>query len=269
MTFKNRQLFILFFIFVSLSCFSQQRERLEGKILADSLNGAAINILNLSSGMGTTNNEAGDFQIAARVEDTLYFSSIQYETREIVISEDLLKKDFLGVMLKEKLNELDGVNISNITLEGNLNTDLDKIYTFTQADMGFPMSDVPKPTSIERKLHTASGIQKDSKENPPGMVNVSLDGILNEMNGRSDMLRKAAANEDLSQLVDKGVAAMPVTFFIEDLAIPEEYIWDFIYYCARNPNFATLLPEHKKFELIEYYQLKAPQFNEERKQRKQ
>ena len=146
----TKVVFILFVSFISFSVDAQQREPLEGKILADSLNGAAINILNLSSGMGTTNNEAGDFQIAVRVENTLYFSSIQYETREIVISEDLLKKGFLGVMLKEKLNELDEVNISNITLEGNLNTDLDKIYTFTQADIGFPMSHVPKPTSIER-----------------------------------------------------------------------------------------------------------------------
>lgn len=254
---------IIFLFFLSFSCFSQERELLKGKILADSLDGAAINILNLSSGMGTTNDTAGNFEILARVEDTLVFSSVQYETRQIVISEELLKKAFLGIMLKEKLNELDAVSISNISLDGNLHTDLDKIYTFTQADIGFPMSDVPKPTSIERKLHTASGIQKDSKENPPGMVNISLDGILNRMNGRTAMLEKAAANEDLSQLVDKGVASMPVIFFVEDLQVPEEYIRDFIYYCARNSRFASLLPDHKKFELIEYFQLKAPGFRKQ------
>ncbi|MDX1754256.1 hypothetical protein SAMN06296241_2565 [Salinimicrobium sediminis] len=257
-----RHFLLLIFILFFVSGFSQET-LLKGKILTESLQGSSINILNLSRGIGTTNNTEGEFEIAVSLNDTIYFSSIQYEPREIVVTEDLLKRAFLTVLLVEKMNELDEVSISDISLSGNIATDLKNIPTLTQADLGFPMSDVPRPTSIERKLKTASNVSTTSAYNPPGLVNVSLDGIINRLNGKIAMLQKAAANEDLSQTVDAGVAAMPVSFFT-DLAIPEDRIRDFVYYCAEDAEFSSLLPETKRFELIAYFQTKAPEFIKER-----
>ena len=249
-------------LFLGYSGFSQER-LLKGKIITENLEGSSINIVNLSKELGTTNNSQGEFEIAVSIRDTLYFSSVQYEPREIIVTEEVLKMPFLTVILVDKMNELEEVSISDVSLSGNIATDIANIPTLTQADLGFPMSDVPRPTSIERKLITASNVSTTSKYNPPGMVNVSLDGILNRINGKTKMLQKAAANEDLSQLVDAGVAAMPESFFI-DLDIPQNRIRDFVYYCAENGNFASLLPETKRFELIALYQAKAPKFIEER-----
>lgn len=253
-----------FFLILILSGFygHTQETLLKGKIMTEDMEGSSINIINLTSQFGTTNSSTGEFEIPVSLRDTLYFSSVQYEPREIVVTNDLLKRAFLMVLLVEKMNELDEISISNISLSGNLATDIDNIPTLTQADLGFPMSDVPRPTSIERKLITASNVSTTSKENPPGLFNVSLDGILNRINGKTEKLQKAAANEDLSQIVDAGVAAMPVTFFA-DLSIPENRIRDFVYYCAQTANLAGLLPENKLFELIELYQKKAPQFVKE------
>ena len=254
----------LFLILFLYSLFGHAQETLlKGKVITEDMEGSFINIVNLTSKTGTTNNSEGEFEIPVTVNDTLYFSSVQYEPREIVITKEVLKRAFLTVLLVEKMNELDEVSISDISLSGNIATDLQNIPTLTQADLGFPMSDVPRPTSIERKLITASNVSTTSKENPPGFLNVSFDGILNRINGRTEKLQKAAANEDLSQIVDAGVAAMPVSFFI-DLAIPENRIRDFVYYCAETADLASLLPENKRFELIELYQKKASQFVKER-----
>ncbi|WP_029035726.1 hypothetical protein [Salinimicrobium terrae] len=173
----------------------------------------------------------GEFEIEVAVSDTLKFSSVQYEQREIVITEEVLKKTFLTVLLVEKIDELAEVSISDISLSGNLVTDLENIPTLSQADLGFPMYDIPRPTSIERKLKTASNVSTTSKYNPPGNLNVSLDGIINRLNGKTAMLQKAAANEDRSQAVDAGIAALSESIF-EELSIPENRIRDFIYYCA-------------------------------------
>ena len=198
--------------------------------------------------MGTTNNEKGEFEIPVAINDTLLFSSVQYEPYEVIITDEVLKMAFLNVLLVEKIDELKEVSISDINLSGNLITDLENIPTLTQADIGFPMSDVPRPTSIERKLYTASS---------------GFDGFLNTLNGKIKMLKKAEANEDISQIVDRGEAALPVSFFTE-LAIPGNRIRDFIYYCAEDPEFSSLLPEDRRLELVEYYQIKAPEFLKER-----
>lgn len=256
-----RNCIIFIFFVVSYSAISQGTS-LKGKIITGHLENSSINIINLSKEMGTTNNTEGEFEIPVTVNDTLLFSSIQYEPREIVITEEILKKEFITVLLVEKIDELKEVNISDINLSGNIATDLKNIPTLTQADLGFPMSDAPRLTSIERKLKTASNLSTSSPDTPPG-VKASLDGILNRINGKTAKLLKAAANEDLSQTVDAGVAALPGSFFTE-LAIPQNRIRDFVYFCAENQNFSALLVETKRFDLIEYYQLKAPQYLRER-----
>ena len=236
---------------------------MKGKILTPNEEIFSINIVNLTSEIGTTNNSNGEFQIEVAANDTLLFSAVQFEQRDIIITEEVLKKAFLTVLLVEKIDELEEVSISDISLSGNLATDLENIPTLTQADLGFPMSDAPRPTSIERKLKTASNVSTTSKYNPPGMFNVSLDGIINRLNGKTAMLQKAAANEDLSQAVDAGIAALPVSFF-EDLLIPKDRIRDFVYFCAEDPDYYLLLSEARRLDLVDFFQSKAPQFVKER-----
>lgn len=263
MSFKNKAFWILVLSCLCFSASGQERSTLKGKILTHDGEIYSINIINLSSEMGTTNDGKGEFEIPVAVNDTLLFSSVQYEPHEVIVTDEVLKRAFLTVLLVEKIDELKEVNISDIKLSGNLNTDLENIPTLTQADLGFPMSDVPRPTSIERKLITASNVSTTSKYNPPGNLNVSLDGIINRLNGKTAMLQKAAANEDRAQAVDAGVAALPTSFF-EDLSIPENRIRDFVHYCAEDGNYYRLLAETKRLELVEFFQKKAPQFLKER-----
>lgn len=242
----------------SISMFSQEKVLLKGKIEADSLIDTAINIINLTQKTGTVNTASGSFEIEVAVSDSLWFSSVQYQHVKIKVTKEIFEKGFLEVYLEENVNELNEVQLTNVGLSGNLAKDLSTIKTFTAADVGFTMSDKPKLTSVERQLFTASGVQKKPQ------VTVSLDGMLNSFNGKIRLLTKAKENQDADNLVISGVNAMPIGFFTKDLHIPEEHIENFVYFCAENPNFETLLAPVKRLQLIEYYKKKAPEFLEER-----
>lgn len=253
-----KNIFILFGMLCSFTALGQEGVLLKGRVISDSIAETSINIVNLTRETGTTNNSSGDFEIEVRENDSLLFSSVQYEVVELVVTSEIMEKGYVEIGLVEKTTELEEVSISNISLTGNLSNDAANIKTSTPADFGLYMSEKAPPTSIERKLFTATGLRGNS------VTNVSLDGILNSINGRTSMLLKAKKNEDLSFLVEKGMQALPVSFFVDELMIPEDHIKNFVYFCTENPRFSELLPEDKRFALIEYYRKKAPEFLENR-----
>ena len=180
--------------------------------------------------------------------DTLIFSSLQFETLEMVITSEILRENFLNVELIGKLNDLDEVFISNINLSGNLVTDLNQIKTHDQADFGFPLK--KSLTALERQIHRA----KSS----------AMSSVFNYLNGTTAKLKSYEKIVKLKSIVQEGMNAVPHSFFVQDLKIPEEHVINFVNYCAENPNFHMLLEPERVFDLIEYYQMKGPKFISER-----
>lgn len=245
-----KKLFVLFFL-ISASAFSQEIILLEGKIHADSsLTDTYINIINITRKTGTVNAPSGDFEIEVAVNDSLLFSSVQYEPVKVKVSEEVFERGFLNIWLKENVNELAEVNISNIDLTGNLATDLSNIKIFDQSAVGlsFPTSKPMAP--VQRHLSTATGSP--------------VELMLNTLNGKIKMLKKARKNELLAMIVNKGIDTMPTEFYTEDLQLPEHEIINFIYFCTESPEYESLLRAAKKLELIEFYKEKAPYFIENR-----
>ena len=244
----KKPLFIVFLFSISFSIDAQQRMPLKGRIVADSLNGAAINIVNLSSKTGTTNNTSGEFEIEVKVTDTLLFSSVQYEIREVIISEEILSESLLSVPLIDRVNQLEEVSISNISLSGDLNNDLADIPVFDQGAVGFKLPNKPKPTLIQRKISSAAGSP--------------LLYLINTLNGRLKMLKKAQAIMDYENWIDVGLDVLPPEFFTDELNIPKEKIRQFVYYCAEDPSFVDLLKKGDALEIIDHYLGKAAAFQE-------
>lgn len=243
----KRTLLLIFLIF-SINTTAQESTLLKGQILADSLEGSSINIVNLTQETGTINNSQGQFEIKVEEGDTLLFSSVQYEIRKIVISKEIFSIGYLEVSFDLAINELKEVNISNTSLSGNLSADISNIGTFDQASVGFPLSSVPKLTSVERKIYTASS--------------TSFDLILNMLNGRLKMLKKAAENIEYESLIDLGVEIFPIEFYFDYLKIPEDKTRLFVYYCGEDARFKNLLIKKEALSLIEFYIEKSTDFRE-------
>jgi len=235
----------LSFLFICSLGYSQEEIILQGKFVADSLDNTRINIINSTQKIGTTNSDLGEFSIKVKENDTLIFSSVQYETITLIISEKNISQKFLKIKLTEKVVDLDEVQISNIELTGNLLQDIDGIKTFNFYE-NIPVSNKPKLTSIGRKLFTAkSGF---------------LDPILNKISGRTQMLEKANNNEQLTFDVQKGMDAIDETIFINLLKIPKEEVKNFLYYCASNSIYRKLIAQNNYLEILKLFQEQAPEF---------
>ena len=116
----QKPFFVVIFLFLSMILKAQQPVELEGKILADSLEYTFINIINISSYVGTTNDPDGHFVVKVKENDTLQFSSVQYQKKEVVITKAILNAKFLEVFLLPGVNQLDEVYLFDSNLIGNL-----------------------------------------------------------------------------------------------------------------------------------------------------
>ncbi|CAM4058576.1 hypothetical protein [Gillisia limnaea] len=235
------------------SIFSQETILLKGKITADSLDGSSIHIINLTRQTGTTNSVSGDFEIQVAVNDILKFSSVQYDIVEVKISEEIFERKYLQVELLLDLNELGEVLISNINLTGNLEQDLQKMEVFNQADVGFPFSNKPAQSLMARKFNSST--------NSPLIL------LINTLNGRIKMLKKAKENFKFDAKVDKGIEIVTTEFFVEELGIPEEEILNFVYFCAESPGFSEIITAGKHLDLLANYYKNAPIFLKQLKEK--
>lgn len=135
---KNGYLLLGLFLLVFNIASSQQID-LEGKV-TNAFDIEGIHILNKTSKYNTVTNEFGEFVIRIQVQDTIIFSSIKYQIKELIITEDIYHKKKININLNELVNELDEVLIGN-TLTGDLFTDLKNIKveeTFNFDNVGIP-----------------------------------------------------------------------------------------------------------------------------------
>ena len=239
--------FTIVYILLGITNLLSQSQELKGRIVADSLSGFAINIVNYTKKIGTTNDEYGYFEIPCSVNDSIIFSSVQYKVISIVISNDDLENENFKVYLEPIINKLKQVNVSNVNLSGNLNQDTQDIEInphVNNRSLGLPFRDIKQPTKEERRIYTArSG---------------ALDLLINTLNGKIKKLKKLKEFADLDLLIEKGGKTFTTSFFVEDLELPENLISDFIFYCAEDVDyFKNLLVDTKRLSLLEFFEEKA------------
>ena len=243
----NKIILAIGFIFLQSIVYSQDKIIIEGKIVADSLENSRINILNITKNIGTTNSNSGDFKIEVQKNDTLLFSSVQYENIELEVSEADIARRFLKVILKKRIIDLDEIIVKKFNLTGNLNQDIEKIKIYDYYK-SIPTSNTPRLTHIGRQLYTA----RDG----------DIDPLLNMISGRLQMLENAKKIEQLTFDVQEVMDAIDSSVFTDEFQIPEDEIINFVYYCAESSSFKKLVENDQYLDLIELFRKKASAFRE-------
>ncbi|CAL67684.1 hypothetical protein [Christiangramia forsetii] len=247
-------------LFADFELFSQEVALLEGQIIVDTISPANIHVVNLNLEKGTTSDNSGTFKIYAETGDRLLFSSVQFENREIVISQTDVDSGRIVVKLFPARNELDEVQISDLKLSGYLDSDLSKIKYFDREKYGIPY---PKKqlSQTQRRLYTANE-NITSRWQYIGVLlgGVSLDVIMNDINGRTKYLKKLDKQDKLQLRVQHGIDVLGKNLFVIELKIPETEIENFVYYVAREPDFEAILESKDRLKLIEYYKSKTKDF---------
>ena len=240
-----KHFYLLLFLLMGFFGFSQ--EQFQGQIIADSIGFTQVNIVNLTQKIGTVNNTKGEFIIDAEEGDKIMFSSVQYEPYQITVTPSILQQTDNKIYLFRLVNELEEVNISNIDLTGNLVEDAANIKTkpfFNSTSFGFPS--VEPMTVEDRRLYAAS--------------TGGIFTVIDVLSGRMDMLKRMKAIADFELVVANSKKMVRESFFTEDLHIPEEFVEDFIYFCAKDERFEKLVHQRAKLQVIEFFTSKVEDY---------
>lgn len=232
-----------------------QKDILKGKIVVKSIEGFAVNIYNLNQQKGTINDVNGNFEISARVNDTIVFSSIQYKELRIVIKDSHFLKEQLEINLQEELHKLSEVLVSKSGLTGNLLMDVNNIpvkKSYSNDFFGLPLQNKKPLTIPERNLRAAK----------TGAVNT----IVNSLNGKIKKMRFAVEMEKEISLVEKASEMFDRSMFSEELGLPEDEVKRFLFYCTDDVMMKHLVNEEKVLELMSFFKEKVIKFKKGRKE---
>ena len=249
---KIKYLFLLICFCNALETLVAQEEIiLEGRIISDSLLPQNVNVVNLNLEKGSLSTEEGNFQIPARVNDSIIFSSLQFENRIIVISEEIFKNKALVMRVYPKMNELDEIRISDIKLTGNLDEDIQQIKTFKRGMYGIPENTVPISQN-DRMMYTTTH----------SSGGIPMDLLFNTINGKIKMLRKVKKNDVLSRYAEKGLNSAGISFFVNDLGMEDDEVINYLYYCAEKPAFRHLIDVKDVFGILQFYSENLAEFEQ-------
>jgi len=216
---KTVILFLLSFSFAAV--YAQERKPLSGKVTSDFDDLEGIYVINKNADRSITTTRGGYFTINAQVNDTLIFSSIQFNAKEVVVQEENFSSNLLFVPLQTLNRELDELVIVD--------------YSYINSEsLGLVPKGQKQYTPAERKLATATNY----KMNPMG-----LDPLINGLSGRTAMLKKAYETEKKEDLMEKINYIYTEESIVAQLKIPLEYVRGFIYFVVENKHVANAIKD--------------------------
>lgn len=229
---KFKILFVLFLF--SVQAFSQSNELvlLRGKIICPIHELSSVNVYNLRSDSNTSTNEIGDYSLFVMAGDTLKFTSVQIETKKIVITQGDLAKSIVVTSLLPSVINLDEVQIKDYK---NINA----------VSLGILEKPAKQYTPAERKLHAAEEFHWYSPLLIP-IGGMSVDGMINSISGRTKMLQKEVVVEKKEKLLQKIEYQFGADYFIKKLRIPAESVKGFWYYAIDDTRLEEALNAKNK-----------------------
>lgn len=251
--------FLLFFSFLNVHS-QNERKFIHGKI-SDKLGGLSnVHIINLNTKHGTYTNENGDFKIPVKLNDSLQFSFVGYETKLLKI----IKKHF-GIqnnnfILNKTTYILDEVDLNRNNLLGFLSADsklIKKEKVINAETLNLPFAGERILTPAERRLQTARGGKKPSFIGLLG-GSISLDWIINSVSGRINKLKKLKAIEESEKNISY-IKNIYENMIISELNISKDNLYQFIYFCEADIKFIRIL-NGGEIAMINFLKQKSKEF---------
>lgn len=223
---KNSAIFILF-LWTVLS-FSQEIE-LKGIILnTDNIDG--VHVLNTRAKQFTVTNEKGQFYIAAKANDTLYFNSLVYKDQGFVVSALMIENRTIYVQLEEYVNELQEVLVGR-KLTGDINQDIKQVKIKDSLD--FPDVGIPgfqgEPEEKIVPVIPAIGI---------GVV-VDVEALYKHASGYYKSLKIGRNWDKQDKTIIKVYDHFGHDFFIESCNVAEGQLYEFLLASVEEEGFVN------------------------------
>ena len=228
-----KKLYFILIIFTTIKLNAQEvRTAISGTVQFNSVGIEDVHIVNQTSRRGTISKKNGDFKITVKENDTLKFSNIQFKTRKIIISKNILQKGILKINLSLRTNELNEVIVvkrKNMAKE-----------------LSLPNAGKEPLKPIERKLNYI---------NKGGAIDQLYSWVTGEkkklklLQKRQEEDRIALDNKINVQLIRNHFKE---DFFIYTLNVPGKNIEGLIYFCL--PDNIVYLFENKRYmEIVDIF----------------
>ncbi|NEW80473.1 MAG: hypothetical protein GZ086_13845 [Gelidibacter sp.] len=227
MKLKNKNIFvtITFLVFVYSNSLAQKSTvKLEGTVRNDSTFLQDINILNLTSNLGTSSDKNGNYTIYASLGDSILFSSIVYKERTIKISKNHVESKTITVYLEQGINELDEVEIRQKFRPNWGKLSLPKGAIFDNDDIN--LKKAPNAMKFTDPTYGNSGV------NFIEIGKLLTNNIFQKRKARKDEERHAKKEKQI--FIEQIFENIGTDFFTAHLNIKEEEIYLFLYYCEDN-----------------------------------
>lgn len=123
-----RYFVVFLFALISNFCFSQNDSivrNIKGTVIDNGtkLPMGNVHVINTSRVKGTVTSPSGTFEIGAKVNDTILFTYLGYETVKVKVTNDWIKENPTKIYLSEKAYVLDEVVVAKYNLTGYVEVD--------------------------------------------------------------------------------------------------------------------------------------------------
>ena len=202
---------IIIFITLSISTltFSQQQiEFVKGNVQSETskLILQNVHVLNLTKVKGTITSNKGEFEIQAKVNDTLYFSYIGYKPLKIVVTNDLIRFDNNTIEMTELAFALEEIIIKPYQLTGYLEIDV---------------KNAPVNTSTRYRIIGLPNLGYEAGRRSRSGLSKVIGAIFNPADFLNNLFRKKSVKMDKLRLVreDKEIKNLLATKFDREVLV--------------------------------------------------
>ena len=221
-----------------------------------------INVMNTTGKVFTITDSNGEFNITAKLNDTLVFSSILHKPKTVIVNKGMVFFKVVRVDLEEQINQLDEVVVGKV-LTGNLLSDIKNVKgnpPINFFDVGIPGYTGRIATQSERRLSEASAFNPKAGGSLGGMGgSVSLNPIINALTGRTKMLKARVEIEEKEELLHSVKTRLSKDFLMSN-PLDDDLVADFFYFCADDENFIKYCKNQSDFKILIFLRMKYKEY---------
>ncbi len=219
---------------------------IEGKVENDSIKVENVIVFNSNSRTGVVVDNDGNFSIKATKKDTLIFSSLNFRTQKIAVTDEVLSETLLLVKLKIFARQLKEITVSK------KNVIKAPVKENTQAIVDKPYFDDNQSSPKNRNVYDGT------IENGTDFVRLFKD-IMKLLRKKNNKQTDFFSNVDFTEAV---LQKVKYSFYTKTLQLKDEEIRLFLVFCENDPKAKTLLKSKYEFELMDYMVAKNKEFQE-------
>ena len=248
---------------ISSNVFSQKKTTTINGITKSAKNDVSnILIINLNSKESTITDSLGLFTIEVKLKDSLRFTAIQYQTKEIIITDSIFLKNSFVVNLVENVINLNEVTVTPYNLTGKIDLDINRLNiapAVTSSKLNLPNADIEKMSQSERLLIEADRGKYVRYYGTAIVINTHK--IMNKISGRTKSFEDMVSRDEKMKLEKEIIAKFSKKSISKSFDIPEINIDGFLTYCLLQEDFLEL-SKRSTTEVWEYLKNKSVEFNE-------